>query len=347
MSMPAKKHASPLAWVGSITAVFSLIAGIYGGWVFLSGQIERRRTVDHLLAVEAVQLRASDYESAWKTLAQAAAIDPGSSRVQHAREDVAMRWLDNMRISGEQTFASIVEKLEPVLTSGVAAAKPARRQADLLAHLGWSYFLRSRESPSGPDPEIAYRNALQKDPANPYAHTMWGHWMLWNHQGLEEASRHFAAALASSEPIPRQYIRSLQLSALRNAETTEASAEIIRVANEVRQEHAELEQRWPHDLLNIYWEYLVPPNDRTDAFLRAVPPADHLATFDWLLAREGAGERDSLIYVYMHNALAEAAGRTSEALAGYRSIESRLAPESRGALAELTHKALIRLAGAR
>ncbi len=39
--MTAKKPSTPLAWVGSITAVFSLIAGIYGGWAFLSGQLEQ------------------------------------------------------------------------------------------------------------------------------------------------------------------------------------------------------------------------------------------------------------------------------------------------------------------
>src|ERR1700729_2009163 len=109
--MAGKKPFSPLAWVGSITAVFSLIAGIYGGWSFLSGQLERRRTLDRLLAAEAVQLRSLDYESAWKTLAQAATVDPHSTRVQQAQEDAAMVWLDNIHISGDQTFASIAEKL--------------------------------------------------------------------------------------------------------------------------------------------------------------------------------------------------------------------------------------------
>jgi len=146
----SKKPSTPLAWVGSITAVFSLIAGIYAGWTFLSGQLEKRRAVDHFLASEAVQLRASDYESAWKTLAQAATV-ASSERVQQAQEDVAMQWLDNIRLSGDQTFTSITEMLEPVLTRGAASAKSPQRQADLLAHLGWTYFLRSRESPSSPN----------------------------------------------------------------------------------------------------------------------------------------------------------------------------------------------------
>src|ERR1022692_1197919 len=147
--MAAKKPSTRLAWVGSITGVFSLIAGIYGGWVFLSGQIERRRAIDRLLAAEAVQLHTSDYESAWRTLAQAAAVDASSARVQQAQEDVAMQWLANIRVSG-----------------GAASARSPQRQADLLAHLGWSYFLRSRELPNSPNPEPVYRDALRKDPAN-------------------------------------------------------------------------------------------------------------------------------------------------------------------------------------
>jgi Tfp pilus assembly protein PilF len=115
--MAAKKPSTLLAWVGSITAVFSLIAGIYAGWDFLSGQLERRRAVEQFLAAEAVQLRAADYQSAWKTLAQAATVDPSSEPVRHAQEDVAMQWLDNIHVSGGQTFASIAEELEPVLTS--------------------------------------------------------------------------------------------------------------------------------------------------------------------------------------------------------------------------------------
>jgi len=346
--MAAKKTSNPLAWVGSITAVFSLIAGIYGGWAFFSGQLERRHAIDHLLASEAVQLRSSDYESAWNTLGQAATIDSNSARVQQAQEDVAMQWLDNIRISGYQTFASITEKLEPVLTRGVASAKSPQRQADLMAHLGWSYFLRSRELPSSPDPEPSYRDALLKDPANPYAHAMWGHWILWNHQSLAKASEHFAAALATPRADLRPYIRSMQLSALNNEDTPEAVAETIRVANDIRKEHGNLDPPWPHDLLNLYWQQMVPPYELKTAFLSAVPPLDHLDTFDWLLQRAGPDDPDPLSHAYIRSALLEAAGRRDEALAGYRSLQARFDPDTSGStLADATRKAIVRLTAAR
>jgi hypothetical protein len=335
--MAAKKPFSLLAWVGSITAVFSLIAGIYGGWAFLSGQIEKRRAVDRLLATEAVQFRTSDYESAWKTLAQAAAVDAGSARVQQAQEDVAMLWLDHIHVSGDQTFGSITEKLTPVLTSGAAAAKSAQRQADLMAHLGWSYFLRSRELPSSPDPE----------PANPYAHAMWGHWILWNHGDAAKAAEHFAAALASPRPGLRTYVRAMQLSALNNSDTIEGHVEIIRVVNEVRKEHGDLDPHWPHDILNRYWEYVVTPNDDKGAFLRAVSPADQLDTFDWLLRQTAPNEAGSVTNAYIRNALLENAGRRDEALAGYRNLQAGFGPDISGTLANGTRKALARLSGSK
>src|SRR5580658_3352724 len=121
--MAIRRPFSLAGWVGSITTLFSLIAGIYGGWAFFSGYLEKHRAVDRLLTVEAAQLHNSDYASAWNTLAQAATIDANSARVQLAQEDVAMQWLDHISTSGDETFASIADKLEPVLTRGATSAK--------------------------------------------------------------------------------------------------------------------------------------------------------------------------------------------------------------------------------
>jgi len=345
--MAAKKRFTPLAWVGSITAIFSLIAGIYAGWAFLSGQLEKRRAIQQFLAAEAVQLRASDYQSAWKTLAQAAAVDPNSEPVRQAQEDVAMQWLENIHATGDQTFASIVEKLEPALTRGVASAKSPQRQADLMAHLGWSYFLRGRESPSSPDPEPAYRDALGKDQANPYAHAMWGHWILWNSGPYAKASEHFAAALATPRPGLRPYVRSMQINALSNQDTDENHVEIIRVVNDIRKEHGDLDPHQRHNILNLYWEYLATPNDRRIAFLSAIPPLDHLDTFDWLLQREGPRDSEPLTHTYIRSTLLEAAGRRDEALAGFRAVQTRFGPNISYTLADGARKAIVRLTTAR
>jgi hypothetical protein len=242
---PRQPSRGLIRWVGYMTAVFSLIAGVYGGWTFLAGEFKERRAIDELLTAEAVRASAGDYAAGWKAVEQASSIAPSSARIQRVQEDLAMQWLKNIQLSTDQTFSSITEKLEPVLIRGANSSKSHEREADLLAHLGWAYYLRSRESPSGPDPESAYRKALQKDPSNPNAHAMWGHWILWNHGELTKANEQFAAALASTRPV-RTYVRTLQVAALMNNDSSEFEEETIRVANAIRSEHGEIDPDTRH-----------------------------------------------------------------------------------------------------
>ena len=78
-----------------------------------------------------------------------------------------------------------------------------------------------------------------------------------------------------------------------------------------------------------------------------MPPADHLDTFDWLLHRASPREAESLTNAYIRNALLEAAGRREEALAGYRSLQSRFGPDISYTLANGTRKAISRLTATR
>ena len=338
--MAEKKISKPLAWIGSLTAIFSVIGGVYGGWTFFSGQYEKRRAITSLLAAEAVQLSTQDYASAWKTLQDASAIDSNSERVRQAQEDVAMQWLENIHATENNTFTQITEKLGPILTRGANSAKSSQRQADLLAHLGYSYFLRLRESPSGPDPESAYREAIQKDPTNPCAHAMWGHWILWNHQELAKGNEQFAAALASPRNL-RPYVRTLQVSAVLNGEGDDWDEEAIRVANSIRKEQGELDAHSRGSILFIYSVRMLPPKTSTPAFLAAVPPAEHLATFDWV-AQETQDR--VLMRGYCHSRLLEAAGRNDEALAGYRELQKQFKDASYS-IVNATEQGIARLSG--
>jgi hypothetical protein len=93
---------------------------------------------------------------------------------------------------------------------------------------------------------------------------------------------------------------------------------------------------------------MVPPNKDTVVFLSAVPPLDHLDTFEWLLQRAGPDDPDPLTHAYIRSALLEAAGRRDEALAGYRTLQARFDPDSSGStLAAATRKAVVRLTVAR
>ncbi len=257
-----------------------------------------------------------------------------------------MQWLENIRVSGQNTFTQITEKLEPILTRGATSAKSLQRQADLLAHLGWSYFLRRRESPSSPDPESAYREAIQKDPGNPYAHAMWGHWILWNHKGLANGNEQFAAALASSRKV-RPYVRGLQVSAVLNVHTSDYEEEAIRVANSIRKEQGDLEAGRRGAILYLYSERMIPPDESTQAFLAAVPPVEHLATFEWLTEKADTDEFGRLTRNYCRSRLLEAAGRNDEALAGYRALQKQFTSSRGGSVVYATQQAIVRITNKR
>jgi hypothetical protein len=338
--MAAIKFSTVLKWVGSVTAILSLIAGIREITTVAANRVEARRHVSALLASERIQAQGRDYAWAWQSLDQASKIDPDSAAVHDAQENLAMEWLENITVQGNGKFSDITEKLDPVLTRGAAAAKTGQRQADLLAHLGWSYFLRSREGENGPDPAGTYADATRRDHNNPYAQAMWGHWILWNNGAAEDAARHFSAALESNRE--RGFVSRLQLSALLNTHNDPSAEETVRVLNAVRKEEGSLPAEMRLQIFSMYYGKLIPPNAETPRFINAVPPGEHVATFLWLFDKLDLGQSGSLLRAGDLSVLQEAAGQRDEAKAGYDSIRRQLAgsPGSLLTAAEMGSKRL-------
>src|SRR3569833_616792 len=283
--------AKVLKWIGYVTAELSLIAGIRGLQVLISGKVESHQKTESLLASEQLQLRAHDYETAWQTLEQAAQTGGEADKVREARETLAMEWLENIHVQDTQKFSDIVKKLDPVLTSGAAAAKTPQHKADLLAHLGWSYFLRGRDGMTGVDPAQTYADAVQADPNNPYAQAMWGHWILWNSRQPAGAAPHFEAALRSSRQ--RDFVRRLQLSALLNSQIQACDQEIARVQNAIRKEDGSVDEDTRQRLFSLYDQELISSGDSA-GFINAVAPSEQLLTFHWLFDRLDLGESAAL-----------------------------------------------------
>jgi hypothetical protein len=131
-------------------AVLVLVAllftgGVWRGLSWFFEQREQSQEVTALLKQGQLQAGSGNYAGAWNVLEQAAVIRPASSEVIDAHERLAMDWLDNAR--GSQltgNLKDIAEKVSPVLSRGAVAGK-GQRSADLLAHMGWADFLRSRE----------------------------------------------------------------------------------------------------------------------------------------------------------------------------------------------------------
>jgi hypothetical protein len=210
--------------------------------------------------------------------------------------------------------------------------------------LGWSYFLRSREGVSGLDPSASYADAVKKDPGNPYAEAMWGHWILWNHGDPAEAARHFAAALGTHRE--RAFVRRLQLSALLNNHDDASEENVVQALNDIRKQGESLPSEVQRQVFSMYYGKLIPADEETPRFIRAVPPAEHLATFHWLFDGMEAGGSETLLRDGDLCVLEEAAGQLQDAKKDYDSMRKKLAgnPGSLLAAAEAGSK---RLAGVR
>lgn len=328
-----------LKWIGYVTAVLSLIAGIRGLQVLISGKVESHRKTASLLASEQLQLRAHDYESAWQTLDQAEKTGGEVGKVRDARETLAMEWLEDIHAQDTQKFSDITKKLDPVLTSGAAAAKTPQHKADLLAHLGWSYFLRGRDGTMGIDPAQTYADAIREDPKNPYAQAMWGHWILWNSRQPAAAAPHFELALGSGRR--RDFVRHLQVVALLNGQNRACDQEMVRVLNAIRKENGSIDGDIRQRLFSLYHEELISSDDHAD-FINAVAPAEHLLTFHWLFDPLDLSESAAVSRSFEIALFQEAAGQRAEALASFQSVNTSLGGHP-GTLLTKTQAAIRRL----
>ena len=165
---------SIMKWVGIVAAVLSLIAGVRQFLTLSAESAERERRIGELLATGAAQQQARDYPQAWTTLETALAqaeqgnllakltrrLGERRQQVRAAQENLAMQWLQNISVPQGQTFASVVDKVLPVLHRGALEAS-GTRVGDLYAHVGWGYFLKRRDGQSALDPAPWYAKALE------------------------------------------------------------------------------------------------------------------------------------------------------------------------------------------
>src|SRR5260370_14698743 len=204
-----------------------------------------------------------------------------------------MEWVENIRVREKEEWSSSVDKLEPVLTRGIASTKDSQRSADLLAHVVWCYFLRTRDGIFGMDPAGAYARAVEKDPNNPYAEAMWGHWILWNGGKLGEASRHFSAGLVSDRH--RDFVRNMQFAAISECQEDECDEEMMRLPKTILQEEGSGEAEIPDEVSFFFFRTGLVSEPVSNPFLHVLAPAEQIATFHWLFDSIDFADSKSLL----------------------------------------------------
>lgn len=133
--VPQKEPGSKrlLAWIGVVTAVIGLITGLSGIVGPLKGWWKQGRQSHTLLATAQRQEQLGEYSAAMDTLAEVLKANPGDTQALHTRLDVAMAWIEDIRIPrhGLDDVAPqarlIFDRLSPVLESGLSTAKGIAR----------------------------------------------------------------------------------------------------------------------------------------------------------------------------------------------------------------------------
>jgi hypothetical protein len=340
-----------LAGVG---VLLSLLLGLFQAAKLVHDARDRMARVDEMARVAQIQSDRDEPAEAWTGLAQAIAltdeagplesslwaVDRRRDALRTQQEDVAMQWLRDGRPGPGRTFSDTVDRFVPGLERAVANGPVVgQRRADLLAHLGWARFLKSRDGASTADPSADYASALTADSRNAYANAFWGHWILWHQGDLAAASARFADALADPRagqgPL-RQYVRTLQVSALRNAPSVQTDTALLVLVNTMRVQGEPIGAETRTALKNMYQDFGRDPQD-TVTLLQAVPPAEQAGTLAQL-----AFDEPSMRAVLAQ--LFEAAGQQAEALRVWRALRAQTAGQ--GDWAEKADAAIKRLAPA-
>lgn len=337
--------------VAGVGVILSLLLGLFQAAKLVHDARARMARVDEMARVAQIQSDRGDTAEAWAGLAKAMALTDEAGPLESSlwaverrrrllqtrQEDVAMQWLRDGRPGPGHAFSEIVDRVVPGLERAVAAPDVVgQRRADLLAHLGWARFLKSRDGIITVDPAVDYASALAADPHNAYAHAFWGHWMLWQHGGLTVAMRHFDDALTDSRAgggIVRAWVRSLEVAALRNQHATSADAALLALINTMRAQREPIDSGTRDRLKEIYYGFGRDP-ERTSALLKAAPAAEQAVT----LAQLAFVDPPMRIVLAQ---LFEAAGQRDQALQAWRalradpSIDSETAAQADAAIRHL------------
>jgi hypothetical protein len=309
----------------ALLAAALVLGGVLAGAGYLQWQKQRtHETRATALTSVAQQLCVSgDHALAWLRFDEALVAFAQHQPLRRAREDCAMRWLRNIRVQvGKETLTDIVNKVLPVLAEGAAAAS-GQLGADLRAHMGWADFLRLREGAAGMNPQAHYERALALEPSNVYAHVMWAHHIMVQSQPIDDAKKHFEAALASGRE--RAFVRNFQLAALLYYRGRDGQIEALRVADEMRKrgetvDAGSRERLWTR----VYNSELMSRGSQREAFMAALHNAGNPPTFAWLYPQDQTRDDRKNQWLFFMASLEEAAGDRNAARSRYQTLRDEL-----------------------
>jgi hypothetical protein len=342
-----------MKWVGIVTALISFGTALLA-LIHSAGELrDHKRVFGEQLKSGQAQAAAGDFAGAWDsfTHAETTVVDEGvfskllgglsaeQQEVRTAEQDLAMAWLRNGRVPEGSQFSVIADKLVNVLTIGANASSGARK-ADLLAHLGWAYFLKHRDGDESLRPETEYKEAVAADAKNPYANVFWGHWILWNHGPLNDANERFAIALSTDRA--RSVARHFQLAALGNVRSDDTDAAWLRVVSDMQAGSEKIDSSVRNEVCNRYDQAL-----QEEALMQRisaqVPAARQVELLQALMQSEAISVvQKTTLSVALAESL-EAAGRSQDALEAWKMVAGELKSQPHSIWSDRVDAAIKRL----
>jgi len=344
-------------WFGMGAALISGASAIYGTLQYQAETQARARTIAELLTTSKTELDANDYAGAWKSTQEAAetidkdgvlvklfnGLSAQQKQVRAAQQDLAMEWLRasiNTPLKEGETYASFVDPMLPVLSNGAQDATGPRK-ADLLAHIGLAYDFKSNDEVHGLHPERFYKEAIAVEPNNPYANTLLGFVTVGESsasaEGIAQAQKYFAAALASSRArgLLREWVHKEQFQSIRRWSGYPAVPPMWwQAVNEMYKAREPLDNGV---LIDMYDQYIGNTiaverfQKNLDTVLAFAPIDEHIALLHLLLQSANA-HGDKRLYLSASLALAlEKAGKIDAALATWRDAKSMVDSQSMAA----------------
>ncbi len=230
-----------LKWLGGITAVLSLIITMVEVNKLFYSWRNKQEAINQLVLVGNKQREDLDYASAWESYERVLELDPGNKKALKEQFELAMTWLRDIRVFGEQTLTEVADKLLPVLYRGTVS-KTGYKQASVYAHIAWANYLRYKDSMiSKKTIEQSFSKAFQIDPENVYTNAMYAFWVHYldytrsgASKGFKDIKKYFDTALQTGEE--REFVRRLQLFWLYESNDKGRGKELIKVINDLRKD---------------------------------------------------------------------------------------------------------------
>jgi tetratricopeptide (TPR) repeat protein len=341
-----------MAWVGGITAIIGFFASVGGGVAWFVNYHQKHSERHAKLALAQAEANQGEYQASVQTCADILKVDSTDRSALNQQLNATMLWVENYHVvvpegkSAADISAPELDEIFQILSAALTRTKGSQA-ADVQAHLGWAHWLNRHiaDREFGPAAEQNLRAALATDPSNVYANAMLGNWIAQNGGSVTEAAHFLDIAASTGKEL--LLVRRLQIGGLIDLDKSGARAELVKIANDMRNSGENLDEGHKKDILSFCFDPIVTDREELTESLSAVSPDEAWKTYLWLddTQEEGQDEKARLLVRdFIQANLLEISGQRQESLSKYRALLEGLgnnggAMESsvRAAIARLSH----------